>query len=93
MLPSKTNIFGSIISICFLAPDFALNKFYPKYNYFDINQIQKSKLDTKKEVRIKIEKSYAHTEKIRKTYVSHRDANVIDGSFIKLVIRECIIVE
>lgn len=49
--------------------------------------------DSKKEVRIKIEKSHEYTEKIRKTYVSHRDANVIDGCFIESVIRECIIVE
>ena len=28
-----------IISISFLSPEFVLNKFYPKYNYKDINQI------------------------------------------------------
>lgn len=43
--------------------------------------------DSKKEVRIKIEKSYEYTEKIWKTYFSHRDSNVIDGSFIELAIR------
>ena len=28
-----------LISISLLAPEFVLNKFYPKYNYQDINQI------------------------------------------------------
>ena len=42
------------ISISLLSPEFVLNKFYPKYNYIDINNINKIKLDPKKEVRFKV---------------------------------------
>ena len=42
------------ISISLLSPEFVLNKFYPKYNYVDINNINKIKLDPKKEVRFKV---------------------------------------
>ena len=31
-----------------------MNKFYPKYNYLDLDQIQNSKFDTNKEIRIKV---------------------------------------
>ncbi len=41
------------ISISLLSPEFVLNKFYPKYNYKDINQIQLLELYPKKEVRFK----------------------------------------
>jgi len=34
------------ISISLLSPEFILNKFYPKYNYKDINQIQLLELDS-----------------------------------------------
>jgi len=43
-----------IISISLLAPEFVLNKFYPKYNYRDINQIHSIKLDPNKEARFKV---------------------------------------
>jgi len=43
-----------IISISLLSPEFVLNKFYPKYNYLDLDQIQNSKFDTNKEIRIKV---------------------------------------
>jgi TRAP transporter 4TM/12TM fusion protein len=42
------------ISISLLAPEFILNKFYPKYNYKEINQIYSIKLDPNKEVRFKV---------------------------------------
>jgi hypothetical protein len=42
------------ISISLLSPEFVLNKFYPKYDYKDINQIQLLKLEPNKEVRFKI---------------------------------------
>ena len=54
-----------IISISFLAPEFVLNKFYPKYNYFDINQIQNSKLDSDKEVRIKVTRVSEYGERYK----------------------------
>ena len=53
------------ISISFLAPEFVLNKFYPKYNYFDINQIQNSKLDSDKEVRIKVTRLSEYGERYK----------------------------
>ncbi len=43
-----------VISISLLSPEFALNKFYPKYNYKDIAQINSAKFDSKKEIQIKI---------------------------------------
>jgi TRAP transporter 4TM/12TM fusion protein len=43
-----------IISISLLSPEFVLNKFYPKYNYQDINNINSVILDPKKEVRFKV---------------------------------------
>jgi len=43
-----------IISISLLSPEFVLNKFYPKYNYQDINNISFVILDPKKEVRFKV---------------------------------------
>ncbi len=42
------------ISISLLSPEFILNKFYPKYNYQNMNEINFIKLDPKKEVRFKI---------------------------------------
>jgi TRAP transporter 4TM/12TM fusion protein len=43
-----------IISISLLSPEFILNKFYPKYNYQNINNINSVILDPKKEVRFKV---------------------------------------
>ena len=43
-----------IISISLLSPEFVLNKFYPKYNYQDINNINSVILDPKKEIRFKV---------------------------------------
>jgi TRAP transporter 4TM/12TM fusion protein len=43
-----------IISISLLSPEFVLNKFYPKYNYQDINNINSIILDPKKEARFKV---------------------------------------
>jgi len=43
-----------IISISLLSPEFILNKFYPKYNYQDTNNINSVILDPKKEVRFKV---------------------------------------
>ena len=43
-----------IISISLLSPEFVLNKFYPKYNYQDINNINYVIFDPKKEVRFKV---------------------------------------
>lgn len=44
-----------VISISLLSPEFVLNKFYPKYNYLDINQIQNSQFDPKKKLELKLQ--------------------------------------
>jgi len=43
-----------VISISFLSPEFVLNKFYPKYDYLELDKIENLILDSKKEVRIKV---------------------------------------
>jgi len=54
-----------IISISLLSPEFVLNKFYPKYNYKDINQIQLLELDPKKEVRFKVTRPSEYGERYK----------------------------
>ncbi len=54
-----------IISISLLSPEFILNKFYPKYNYKDINQIQLLELDPKKEVRFKVTRLSEYGERYK----------------------------
>lgn len=53
------------ISISLLSPEFVLNKFYPKYNYKDINQIQLLELDPKKEVRFKVTRPSEYGERYK----------------------------
>ena len=54
-----------IISISFLSPEFVLNKFYPKYNYLDINKIENLKLDPNKEIRIKVTRVSEYGERYK----------------------------
>ena len=54
-----------IISISLLSPEFVLNKFYPKYNYQDINQINLSTLDYDKEVRFKVTRPSPYGERYK----------------------------
>ena len=54
-----------LISISLLAPEFILNKFYPKYNYKDINEIHLIKLDPNKEVRFKVTRPSAYGERYK----------------------------
>ena len=54
-----------IISISLLSPEFVLNKFYPKYNYQDINNIDLVVLDPKKEVRFKITRPSLYGERYK----------------------------
>ena len=54
-----------IISLSLLSPEFVLNKFYPKYNYLDIDQIQNLKLDSNKEVRIKVTRVSEYGERYK----------------------------
>ena len=53
------------ISLSFLSPDFVLNKFYPKYDYKDLNQIQLLELDPKKEVRFKVTRPSEYGERYK----------------------------
>ena len=54
-----------IISLSLLSPEFVLNKFYPKYNYLNIDQIQNLKLDSNKEVRIKVTRVSEYGERYK----------------------------
>ena len=54
-----------IISISLLSPEFILNKFYPKYNYQDINSINSVILDPKKEVRFKVTRSSLYGDRYK----------------------------
>jgi len=60
------------ISISLLSPEFVLNKFYPKYNYVDINNISKIKLDPKKEVQFKVTRITEYGERY-KLFVINKD--------------------
>ena len=54
-----------LISISLLAPEFVLNKFYPKYNYMDINKIHLMKLDPSKEARFKVTRPSNYGERYK----------------------------
>ena len=54
-----------IISISLLSPEFVLNKFYPKYNYQDISNINSAILDPKKEVRFKVTRPSTYGERYK----------------------------
>ena len=60
------------ISISLLSPEFVLNKFYPKYNYIDINDINIIKFDPKKEVRFKVTRISEYGERY-KLFVINKD--------------------
>ena len=53
------------ISISLLSPEFVLNKFYPKYDYVDFRNINRIKLDPKKEVRFKVTRSTEYGERYK----------------------------
>ena len=53
------------ISISLLSPEFILNKFYPKYNYKDISQIQLLELDPKNEARFKVTRPSEYGERYK----------------------------
>ncbi|WP_415323483.1 TRAP transporter permease [Candidatus Pelagibacter sp. Uisw_127] len=54
-----------LISISLLAPEFVLNKFYPKYNYMDINKIHLMKIDPNKEARFKVTRPSNYGERYK----------------------------
>jgi hypothetical protein len=53
------------ISISLLAPDFVLNKFYPKYDYKNVNQIKLLELEPNKEVRFKVTRYSEYGERYK----------------------------
>ena len=59
-----------VISISLLSPGFALNKFYPKYNYEDITKINSIKLDSTKEIQIKITRPSLYGERYKLFVIS-----------------------
>ena len=54
-----------LISISLLSPDFILNKFYPKYNYLEINKLNSTKLETEKEIQIKVTRPSLYGERYK----------------------------
>ncbi len=54
-----------IISISLLSPEFILNKFYPKYTYLSIEEINKKQFDYNKEIRIKITRLTEYGERYK----------------------------
>ena len=61
-----------------LAPEFVLNKFYPKYDYKEINQINSLKLDPKREARFKVTRLSEYGERY-KLFVINK--NVFENNF------------
>ena len=59
-----------IISISLLSPDFVLNKFYPKYNYEEISKINSLKLNSEKEIQIKITRPSLYGERYKLFVIS-----------------------
>ena len=59
-----------VISISLLSPDFVLNKFYPKYNYEEITKINSMKLDSTKEIQIKITRPSLYGERYKLFVIS-----------------------
>ncbi len=59
-----------VISISLLSPDFVLNKFYPKYNYEEITKINSIKLDSTKEIQIKITRPSLYGERYKLFVIS-----------------------
>ena len=60
------------ISISLLAPEFVLNKFYPKYDYIEVSKVDDMKLNPKKEVRIKVTRITEYGERY-KLFVIEKD--------------------
>ncbi len=61
-----------VISISLLSPDFTLNKFYPKYDYKNLDDLYSINLDPKKEVHIKTTRLSEYGERY-KLFVIKKD--------------------
>ena len=53
------------ISISFLAPEFILNKFYPKFNYSDLNDVKNISFQPDQEVHIKVTRPSPYGERYK----------------------------
>jgi len=54
-----------VVSISFLSPEFILNKFYPKYEYADLNKIQLVSLEKNRDVHIKVTRFSEYGERYK----------------------------
>ena len=54
-----------IISLSFLSPEYVLNKFYPKFNYLELEQAQNHIFEPNKEVHIKITRQTEYGDKYK----------------------------
>ena len=54
-----------IISLSFLSPEYVLNKFYPKFNYLELEQAQNHIFEPNKEVHIKITRKTEYGDKYK----------------------------
>ena len=54
-----------VISISFLSPEFILNKFYPKFDYKDLNKVYLANFETNKEVHIKVTRFSEYGERYK----------------------------
>ena len=70
-----------VISISFLSPEFVLNKFYPKYNYLDLNNIHNLKFEPDKETRIKVTRvsEYGERYKLLQLKIFESQFNLKEG--------------
>ncbi len=68
-----------IISISLLSPEFILNKFYPKYDYQDIDKINSVKLEPDREVRFKVTRPSPYGERYKLFVIDkiHLSLNII----------------
>ena len=67
-----------VVSISFLSPEFILNKFYPKYEYADLNKIQLVSLEKNRDVHIKVTRFSEYGERY-KLFVINK--NTFDQQF------------
>jgi len=66
------------ISISFLSPDFVLNKFYPKYNYENFENINSINLDPNREVHLKVTRLSEYGERYKLFVI---EKNVFEKNF------------
>jgi len=67
-----------VISISFLSPEFVLNKFYPKFDYKELNNIEKVTFDNRREVHIRVTRFSEYGERYKLFVI---DKNLFDEKF------------